>query len=84
MYANLCQAKIRDFSVAALGSLMETLSITEDNSIKQRDKKRLFDKNSREVDIADMLLHDQDTKGFFQGLDGKTYYQDLEKGRLIH
>ena len=52
--------------------------------IQQRDKRRLFDKNSREVDIDDILLHDQDTKGFFLGKDGKSYYQDLEKGRLIH
>ena len=28
LYANFCQAKIRDFSMAALGSLMETLSIS--------------------------------------------------------
>ena len=29
----LCQAKIGDFSIAALGSLMETLHISEDSQI---------------------------------------------------
>jgi tRNA(Met) C34 N-acetyltransferase TmcA len=33
-YATYVQAKIKDYSIAALGSLMETLSITEDNTIK--------------------------------------------------
>mgnify|MGYP000173911429 CR=1 FL=1 len=56
---------------------METLTITEDNHIEAKNKKRLFDKNAREVDIGDFLLHDQDTKGFVHGQDGKLYYQDL-------
>ena len=62
---------------------METLTITEDNHIEAKNKKRLFDKNAREVDIGDFLLHDQDTKGFVHGQDGKLYYQDLQKGKLI-
>jgi hypothetical protein len=32
-YNNLCQAKIRDFSIASLGALMETLHISEDSHI---------------------------------------------------
>jgi len=62
---------------------METLSISEDNHIEAKDKRRLFDKDSREVDIDDIILHDQDTKGLFQGKNGKLYYQDLEKSKLI-
>lgn len=34
LYAYLCQAKVKDFSIAALGSLMETLHISEDSHIK--------------------------------------------------
>jgi hypothetical protein len=33
-YDNICQAHIADFSIVALGSLMETLKISEDNAIK--------------------------------------------------
>jgi hypothetical protein len=42
LYANFCQAKIRDFSIAALGSLMETLSISEENHIEARDKRSRY------------------------------------------
>ena len=51
--------------------------------MQPNDKRRLFDKNSREVDIAEIVLHDQDNKGFFRGDKGKVYYQDLNKGMLI-
>jgi len=33
-YDNICQAHTADFSIVALGSLMETLKISEDNLIK--------------------------------------------------
>jgi phosphoribosylformimino-5-aminoimidazole carboxamide ribonucleotide (ProFAR) isomerase len=51
--------------------------------MKQNDKRRLFDKNSREVDISEILLHDLDNKGLIQGQNGKLYYQDLNKAKLI-
>ena len=46
-YNNFCQAKILDFSIASLGSLMETLTINEDGHIKQKDKRRLYDREGR-------------------------------------
>lgn len=62
---------------------METLHISEDSHIKQNDKKRLFDREGREVNIGELLLHDSDTKAFIRGTDGKLYYQDLVKGKLV-
>lgn len=52
--------------------------------MQPNDKRRLFDKNGREVDIAEIVLHDQDNKGLLRGEKGKIYYQDLNKGMLIH
>lgn len=82
-YNNFCQAKILDFSIASLGSLMETLHINEDSHIKQNDKRRLYDKEGREVEIGELLLHDSDSKAFIRGTNGKIFYQDLIKSKLV-
>jgi hypothetical protein len=62
---------------------METLHIDEDSRIKQNDKRKLFDKQGNEVNIGELLLHDSDSKAFIRGEDGKIYYQDLVKGKLV-
>lgn len=43
-YSNFFQAKVKDFSIASLGALMETLHIDENSKIKEKDKRKLYDK----------------------------------------
>lgn len=62
---------------------METLHIGEDIRIKQNDKKKLYDAEGNEVNIGELLLHDSDSKAFIRGTNGKLYYQDLNKSKLI-
>ena len=51
--------------------------------MKQNNKMRLFDQEGREVDIGEIQLYDLDSKGLIRGDNGKLYYQDLNKGRLV-
>jgi hypothetical protein len=62
---------------------METLHIGEDSHIVPNDKRKLFDREGNEVNIGELLLHDSDSKAFIRGEDGKLYYQDIVKMKLI-
>jgi len=35
------------------------------------------------VQIGEILLHDSDSKSFIRGHNGKLYYQDIVKGKLV-
>lgn len=49
----------------------------------QKNKNKLINKKGVEVDIAELLLHDGDSKAVIRGQNGHLYYQDLEKSMLI-
>lgn len=49
----------------------------------QKNKNKLINKKGVEVNIAELLLHDGDSKAVIRGQNGHLYYQDLEKSMLI-
>lgn len=49
----------------------------------QKNKHKLINKKGAEVNISELLLHDNDSKAVIRGQNGHLYYQDLEKSMLI-
>jgi len=60
------------------------LKIDEGNQIKSTSQHRLLNKSDAEVDANVLLLHDNDNKVMAIGADGKLYYHDLNKQKLVN
>jgi len=52
--------------------------------IKSTSQHRLLNKSDAEVDANVLLLHDNDNKVMAIGADGKLYYHDLNKQKLVN
>lgn len=76
-YRVLCQAKVHNFDVAALGNMLETLKISEDNEIKRVDK-HIINRN-----IDSILLHDNDQKALLNDDRGILHEHDMETGKIV-
>ena len=70
-YRVLCQGKINNFDIASLGDMIETLKISEDNTVVQVDKKKI----NRNVDS--ILLYEGDRKAFLNDDRGRLHSYDL-------
>ena len=77
----LCQGKIHNINVVSLGSMLEILKISENNEIKQIEKKKIETKEP--ILIDNVHLHDNDSKAVIGGPDGRFRYYDLEKGKIV-
>lgn len=82
-YRVFCQAKINNFDVAALGSMLETLKISEDNSVTGTRKVNLKDEKGRELFVNKIVLHDKDQKAMLNDETGLLNYYDMEKGAVV-
>lgn len=63
--------------------MLETLKISQDNKIVRVSKRKVKNEKGDEIDIDNIVLHDNDTKAVLNDSSGILHYYDMEKGSVI-
>lgn len=82
-YRTFCQAKINNYDVASLGSMLETLRISQDNKITIVSNRKIKNQTGEDVNVDNIVLHDSDSKAVLNDNNGQLHYYDMEKGSII-
>lgn len=63
--------------------MIETLKISEDNKIARVSKRKVKGLKGQEIDVENIVLHDNDEKAVLNDSDGQLHYYDIEKGSIV-